>query len=91
MTQLDWNPGPQDDPQAWVQAGTDTLHPMGGTRMGTSPDNSVVDRELRVHGVDNLYIASCSTFPSGGSSNPTFTMMALTCRLADLFKQKQKR
>ena len=91
MTQLDWNPGAQDDPKTWVQAGNDILHPMGGTRMGTSRDNSVVDQELRVHGVDNLYIASCSVFPSGGSSNPTFTMMALTCRLADSLKQKQKR
>ena len=90
MGQLDWNPGPQDDAQAWVQAGNDTLHPMGGTRMGTSQDNSVVDKELRVHGVANLYIVSCSVFPSGGSSNPTFTMMALACRLANFLKQKQK-
>ncbi|HEV3272994.1 MAG TPA: GMC family oxidoreductase [Candidatus Methylacidiphilales bacterium] len=91
MTQLDWNPGPQDDPKNWAQAGNDILHPMGGTRMGTSRANSVVDKELRVHGIDNLYVASCSVFPSGGSSNPTFTMMALTCRLADFLKQKQKR
>jgi choline dehydrogenase-like flavoprotein len=29
-------------------------------------------------------------FPSGGSSNPTFTMMALACRLADLLNRKRK-
>lgn len=89
LTHLDWKPSPQDDAKTWVQAGGDILHPMGGTRMGTSQENSVVDKELRVHGVDNLYIASCSVFPSGGSSNPTFTMMALACRLADLLKRKQ--
>jgi choline dehydrogenase-like flavoprotein len=90
MTQLEWNPGPLDDSQTWIQAGGDILHPMGGTRMGTSPDNSVVDKNLRVHGVNNLFVASCSVFPSGGSSNPTFTMMALARRLADFLKQKQK-
>ena len=90
MTQLDWKPGPQDDAKTWAQAGIDILHPMGGTRMGTSPENSVVDQDLRVHGVANLYLASCSVFPTGGSSNPTFTMMALACRLADLLKQKRE-
>jgi len=89
MTHLDWKPGPQEDAKTWAQAGTDILHPMGGTRMGTSPENSVVDKDLRVHGVNNLHIASCSVFPSGGSSNPTFTMMALACRLADLLKKKR--
>ena len=61
----------------------DTFHPMGGLRMGDDARSSVVDRELRVHGVENLYVASCAVFPAGGSSNPTFTMMALTLRLAD--------
>ncbi len=61
----------------------DTFHMMGGTRMGTDRGTSVVDANLRVHGIENLYIASCSTFPTGGSSNPTFTLMALTLRLKD--------
>lgn len=62
---------------------TDTLHPMGGCRMGTDPRTSVVDAELRVHGIRNLSIASAAVYPSGGSSNPSFTIMALTLRLAE--------
>ena len=61
----------------------DTYHPMGGLRMGFDPGASVVDRDLRVHGVANLHVASCAVYPSGGSSNPTFTLMALSLRLAD--------
>jgi choline dehydrogenase-like flavoprotein len=61
----------------------DTNHLMGGTIMGKDPSQSVVDTDLRVHGILNLSIASLSTFPSGGSSNPTFTMMALTLRLGE--------
>jgi choline dehydrogenase-like flavoprotein len=69
----------------WVEDGAmvDTFHPMGGVRMGVDARTSVVDTELRVHGVENLYVASCGVFPAGGSSNPTFTMMALTLRLAE--------
>jgi choline dehydrogenase-like flavoprotein len=61
----------------------DTNHAMGGLRMGTDPTASVVDPNLTLHGMNNLHIASCAVFPSGSSSNPTFTMMALTLRLAD--------
>ena len=60
---------------------TDTFHPMGGLRMGTDPAHSVVDENLKHHQLANLHIASCATFPSGGSSNPTFTLMALCLRL----------
>lgn len=61
----------------------DTYHPLGGLTMGTDPAASVVDPQLKVHGVENLYVASCAVYPSGGSSNPTFTLMALTMRLAE--------
>jgi choline dehydrogenase-like flavoprotein len=61
----------------------DTNHPMGGTIMGTDRTQSVVDENLCVHGVSNLHVAGCSTFPSGGSSNPTFTMMCLSLRLSE--------
>ena len=62
---------------------TDTYHAMGGLRMGDDATVSVVDRDLRVHEMQNLHVASCAVYPSGGSSNPTFTLMALTLRLAD--------
>lgn len=79
---LDWLPGVLDESAAPPPM-ADTFHPMGGLRMGTDPRLSVVDADLKVHGLDNLHIASCGVFPSGGSSNPTFTLMALTLRLAD--------
>lgn len=66
----------------------DTYHMMGGLRMGVDPASSVVDINLKVHGVSNLHIASCAVFPSGSSSNPTFTLIALTLRLADQLTEK---
>jgi choline dehydrogenase-like flavoprotein len=76
---------------SWLKLTSDTYHAMGGTRMGTDPKTSVVDCNLQVHGVPNLFVASCSVFPSGGSSNPTFTMMALTLRLATYLANKCSR
>lgn len=61
----------------------DQYHHLGGTRMDRAERLGVVDLDCRVHGVDNLYVASGSTFPCGGCSNPTFTIMALAVRLAE--------
>jgi hypothetical protein len=58
-------------------------HIMGTTRMGQSRSDSVVDRDCKVHGYDNFYIAGSSVFPTGGFANPTFTIVALAVRLAD--------
>lgn len=61
-------------------------HHMGATRMHESPEFGVVDANLRVHGTDNLYVASSSVFPTGSYANPTLTIVALAHRLADHIK-----
>jgi choline dehydrogenase-like flavoprotein len=58
-------------------------HTMGTTRMGASRATSVVDRDCRVHGYRNLFVAGSSVFPTGGYANPTLTIVALGLRLAD--------
>jgi choline dehydrogenase-like flavoprotein len=60
-------------------------HHMGTTLMGTNMENSVVDENLKTHTVNNLYILSSSTFPTGGASNPTFTIIQLALRLSQHF------
>jgi choline dehydrogenase-like flavoprotein len=58
-------------------------HWMGATRMADSPSEGCVDRNLKYHGVDNLYVLSAATFPSCSSANPTLTLSALALRLGD--------
>ena len=62
-------------------------HHMGTTRMHHDPRNGVVDEHCRVHGVNNLFVAGSSVFPTGGYANPTLTIVALALRLADHLSQ----
>jgi len=78
---LQINPWLEDDAGVWEMMGGS--HHMGTTRMSDTPQRGVVDRDCRVHGIANLYIAGSSVFPTGGSANPTLTIVALALRLAD--------
>ena len=48
----------------------------------------VVDKNCRIHGVANLYVAGSSVFTTAGAVNPTFTIVALALRLANHLKRK---
>ena len=58
-------------------------HHIGTTKMSSDPEIGVVDSDCKVHGIDNLYIAGSSVFPTGGHAPPTFTIVALALRLFD--------
>lgn len=66
-------------------------HHIGTTRMARHPSQGVVDPEGRVFGVDNLYISSAATFPTGGYANPTLTIVAMACRLAEHLREALRR
>jgi choline dehydrogenase-like flavoprotein len=56
--------------------------------MHNDPTQGVVDRNCRVHAIDNLYVIGSSVFPTSGAANPTLTIVALTLRLADHLKSR---
>ena len=66
-------------------------HHMGTTRMSDDPASGVVDRNCKVHGVDGLYIAGSSVFPTGGHANPTLSLLTLAMRLADHLRESLSR
>jgi choline dehydrogenase-like flavoprotein len=84
----------QFQPERWIHdaaAPTEfhgTAHHMGTTRMSDNPQTGVVDADCKVHGVDNLYIAGSSVFPTGSWAFPTFTIVALGLRVADTLRAR---
>lgn len=68
-------------PAFWAKV-HDAVHQMGTARMAGDRGQGVVDADLKVFDVGNLYIAGAATFPGAGFANPTFTAIALALRLA---------
>ena len=58
-------------------------HQIGLTRMSNSPRDGVVDGDLAVHGLRNLWVASTGVLPTGSQAHPTFAAVALALRLAE--------
>jgi choline dehydrogenase-like flavoprotein len=71
----------------WPSTLEGTWHHMGTTRMHDSERQGVVDRHGKVFGVDNLFVAGSSVFPTVGANFPTITIAALTLRLAEHLAQ----
>jgi choline dehydrogenase-like flavoprotein len=58
-------------------------HHMGTTRMSADPKHGVVDRNAKLHALENLYMGGSSIFPTSGHANPTYTIVQLALRQAD--------
>lgn len=54
-----------------------TAHQMGGCPMGDDPKRHVVDRELRVRGVEGLHVVDGSVLPTALGVNPSQTIYGL--------------
>ena len=58
-------------------------HQMGGARMSSRAEDGVVDKDCRVWGLKNLYVAGSAVFRTCGQATPTLTITQLALRLAD--------
>ena len=63
-------------------------HHAGTTRMADSSADGVIDPSCRVFGLDNVYVAGASAFPTAGFANPMLTIVAMAIRLADHLKTR---
>lgn len=63
-----------------VEAGQ---HQAGTCRMGEDPRSSVVNRECRLHDVDNVFVIDGSVHVTNGGFNPVLTIMAVAYYASD--------
>lgn len=58
-------------------------HQAGTCRMGNDPKTSVVDKDCRVHDVENVYVVDGSVHVTNGGFNPVLTIMANAYRASE--------
>jgi choline dehydrogenase len=81
-------PGPEDDWAEYAQSTYDSYHHGVGTcMMGPASDPmAVVDSDLKVHGLDNLYVADASIMPTVTHANTNVTVIMVAERMADILR-----
>jgi len=65
-----------------------SYHHMGGTRIGDSIQDSVINKDFKAHDISNLYVLGSSNFRFGTYKNPTFTIIQYSVKLANDLKKK---
>ncbi|HZT47246.1 MAG TPA: GMC family oxidoreductase N-terminal domain-containing protein [Hyphomicrobiaceae bacterium] len=75
-----------DEILGWIRANSQTAyHPIGTCRMGQGP-RTVVDQQLKVHGLERLRIADASIFPTMPSGNTNAPAIMVGEKAADLIR-----
>jgi gluconate 2-dehydrogenase alpha chain len=77
--------------RAPLSGGAPGPHTQGGTRMGSDPKTSVVNRYSQSWDIPNLFIVGSSTHPSMSGFNPTLTIQALAYLSADAIVNRYRR
>jgi len=76
---------PQEERLARVmELAGDGVHQIGTARMAHNAREGVVDRDCRVFGSSNLFLAGSAVFPTSGQANPTLSALALAVRTAGI-------
>jgi choline dehydrogenase-like flavoprotein len=60
-----------------------STHNLGTNRMSAKAKDGVVNKHGQTHDIKNLFIADGSQFTTGGSENPTLTIVSLAIRQAE--------
>ncbi len=63
-------------------------HPQGGLRMNRDPERGAVNEDFAVHGLDNLFVADASLFPTTLTVNVQWLVMGLAWTAAQAIRRQ---
>ena len=69
----------------------ESIHELGGCRMGDDPKKSVLNKWNQSHDVKNLFVVDGGSFVTAGSQNPTITIMSLAMRACEYMVDEAKK
>jgi choline dehydrogenase-like flavoprotein len=85
------SPMPTRESGYGIEAGGRIIHELGVTRMGRSPQTSVLNSNCQAHDVKNLFVADGGPFVSQADKNPTWTILALAMRTSEYIAEARKK
>lgn len=68
-----------------------SIHELGTCRMGENPKTSVLNKWNQCHDVKNVFVVDGSSFVTGGTQNPTLTIMALAMRASEYLAEQMRK
>jgi choline dehydrogenase-like flavoprotein len=68
-----------------------SIHELGTCRMGDDPKTSVLNKWNQSHDIKNLFVVDGSSFVTGGSQNPTMTIVSLSMRASEYLAELMRR
>lgn len=66
-----------------ISRGGQAIHEVGGARMGSDPETSVLNPHCQAWDCKNLFVADGAPFVSLADKNPTLTILALAWRTSE--------
>jgi choline dehydrogenase-like flavoprotein len=67
-----------------------SIHELGTCRMGDNPKTSVLNKWNQSHDIKNLFVVDGSSFVTGGSQNPTLTILSLSMRASEYLADQMR-
>ncbi len=84
-------PMPTEEHGVGIQPGGEIIHEAGTTRMGDSPQTSVLNKYCQAHDAKNVFVVDAGPFVGNAHKNATWTILALSLRTGEYIAEERRK
>ncbi len=84
-------PMPTEEQGFGIQTGGEIIHEAGTTRMGDSPQTSVLNKYSQAHDAKNVFVVDAGPFVGNAHKNATWTILALSLRTGEYIAGERRK